>query len=123
MKRHYLSDCKLSAKAEALADFDMDSIRQIVSAKRSNPPTVWLADPDQYEHNGRLLRDSTSPRLIAYSADDRILYATDGCNTCEHRLSVDFNALSQDAIHTLSDQSHIPLNLLEHLHALIQVTG
>ena len=55
---HYLHDRKLSPKAEELLQFDMDSIRMIVAAEHRDPPAVWLANPDQYEHNGRVLRDS-----------------------------------------------------------------
>jgi len=120
VSRYYLHDRTLSAKAQALADFDMDSVRQIVAAKHSSPPTVWLVDPDQYEQNGRLLRDSTSHRLLAYSPEDRVLYATDGCNSCEHLLSSDLQMLNPDAIRALAEESHIRPELLEGLRALLK---
>jgi hypothetical protein len=119
MSRHYLHDRKLSAKAEALADFDADSIRQVVAAKHATAPTVWLADPDLYEQNGRLLRDSTTPRLLAYSPEDRVLYVTDGCNSCEHQLSRDFAKLTPDAVRTFAEQTHIELELLNRLRTLL----
>jgi len=119
MTRYYLHDHSLSAKALALADFDMDSIRQIVAAKHSTLPAIWLVDPDQYERNGRLLRDSTSPRLLAYSPEDRVLYTTDGCNSCEHQLSTDLQALDTDAIRALADAGDIRPELLEGLVRLL----
>jgi hypothetical protein len=119
VSRYYLHDRALSAKAQALADFDMDSIRQIVAAKHSSPPTVWLVDPDQYEQNGRLLRDSTSPRLLAYSPEDRVLYATDGCNSCEHQFSSDLGTLNPDAIRALADGTNIRPELLEYLQRIL----
>ena len=73
----------LSAAASNLIEFDADSIRQLVSAQRGAHPDVWLADPDAYEKNGRVLRDSETPRMLAYSTRDHVLYATDGCNSCE----------------------------------------
>ena len=118
MSLQYLHDHNLSAKAQALAEFDMDSIRQIVAGRHSSPPTVWLANPDQYELNGRLLRDSTSPRLLAYSPEDRVIYATDGCNSCEHPLAVELSELSPDALRNLSRDSNIALDLLEGLRRL-----
>jgi len=78
---NYYRDCLLSAKALDLVQFDSDSIRQVVSAEHLTTPDTWLVDPDEYEKNGRILRDSESPRMLAYSAKDRVLYATDGCNS------------------------------------------
>ena len=74
----YLRVQKLSETGEALVLFDKDSIRQVVASQHRSEPEVWLADPELYERNGRVLRDSPSPRLLAYSASDHILYATDG---------------------------------------------
>ena len=74
---HYWPERKLSAKAQDLVEFDMASIRLLTHGEE---PGVWLVSTDQYELNGRVLRDSTSPRLLAYV--DQTLYATDGCNSC-----------------------------------------
>jgi hypothetical protein len=119
VSRHYLHDRKLSAKAEALADFDADSIRQIVTAKHANAPTIWVADPDLYEQNGRLLRDSATPRLLAYSPEDRVLYVTDGCNSCEHQLSADLAKLTPEAVRTFAEHTHIQLELFNRLRSLL----
>jgi hypothetical protein len=100
MTLHYLQERQLSEKARELIQFDMDSIRQIVSGQRLPAPDIWLVDPDQYEQNGRLLRDSTTSRLIAYSTESKMFYASDGCNACEGK-------------------SDIPAAMLERLHALI----
>jgi hypothetical protein len=85
---NFLHDRKLSEKASDLIQFDSDSIRQVVSAEHGALPEVWLVDPDAYEKNGRLLRDSESPRMLAYSTKDRTLYLTDGCNTCSRQVGL-----------------------------------
>src|SRR5437870_4715118 len=63
---HYWPERALSSKAQDLVEFDMASIRLLTHGAE---PTVWLVSTDQYEHNGRVLRDSPSPRLVAYFAD------------------------------------------------------
>ena len=103
---YFLHERNLSSKARDLIHFDMDSIRQVVSARHQSTPTLWLADPDGYEQHGRLLRDSTSPRLLAYSPGDGIIYATDGCNSCVYPQS----GVSAEISH----------ELMERLTALIQ---
>ena len=50
-----LTDRPLSSKAEALIQFDMDSLRQVAQAKTGVLPELWLADPDLYEKDGRVL--------------------------------------------------------------------
>ena len=77
-----LGERKLSAAGADLVQFDADSIRQIVRARQGVEPDVWVVDPERYEKNGRVLRDSESPRMLAYSRHDGTLYATDGCNSC-----------------------------------------
>ena len=72
---NYLRQRTLSPAAAELIQFDADSIRRLGS------PDVWLVDPDQYEKDGRLLRDSETLRMIAYSTENHVLYATDGCNS------------------------------------------
>jgi hypothetical protein len=90
---HYLHERDLSAAALDLIRFDADSIHQVVSAERRGEPDVWLLDPDRYEHNGRVLRDSESPRMLAYSTKDKILYSSDGCNACGRPVSAPANVL------------------------------
>ena len=87
---HYWPERKLSAKAQDLVEFDMASIRLLTHGEE---PAVWLVSTDQYELNGRVLRDSTSPRLLAYV--DQTLYATDGCNSCTNPSDVDSKLLEQ----------------------------
>jgi hypothetical protein len=98
VKIFYLTPQALSEKAQDLVQFDVDSIRQTAAGNHATPPTLFLADPDQYERNARLLRDSTSPRLLGYSPEDQILYANDGCNSCTHRLAGDLKALASDQL-------------------------
>jgi hypothetical protein len=90
---NFLHDRKLSQNASDLIQFDSDSIRQVVSAEHGTSPDVWLVDPDAYEKNGRLLRDSESPRMLAYSTKDQKLYLTDGCNSCSRRVGLTSNEL------------------------------
>ena len=107
----------LSPKANDLVQFDMDSIRQVVAARHGKQPTIWMSDPGQYEQNGRILRDSASPRLLAYSPDDKVLYATDGCNSCAHPLEADLKVLSNDQLQSFARESKIRLELVERLAA------
>ena len=92
---HCFHEGQLSPAASDLVQFDAESIRQIVSAQRGSEPDVWLIDPSQYERNGRVMRDSDSPRMLAYSNKDRILYATDGCNSCSRHLPANLQMLGQ----------------------------
>ena len=52
---------QLSAGASDLIQFDADSIKQIA---KPDEPDFWVADPDKYERDGRILRDSESPRML-----------------------------------------------------------
>lgn len=108
---NFLHDRKLSQNASDLIQFDSDSIRQVVSAEHGAMPDVWLADPDAYEKNGRVLRDSDSPRMLAYSTKDRALYLTDGCNTCSRRVRLISNELPD-----------VRPDLLEKLRALLSAS-
>lgn len=117
MKILHLTERMLSPKAEELVQFDMDSIQRVVSAQHGQQPELWLADPDQYEKNGRIQRDSATPRLLAYSATGRTLYVTDGCNSCSHRLESDLKRLSPGQLQSLSEDAGIPLELLRKLTA------
>lgn len=114
-----LSDRVLSARAQDLVDFDRDSIRQVIAGNHARQPTIWVADAELYEFNGRILRDSTSPRLLAYSPDDQILYATDGCNACIHRLATDLKNLDDGQIQALVDGSKIRRELVLQLTNLL----
>jgi hypothetical protein len=116
---HYLTDTPLSAKAQELVQFDIDSIRQVAGGSHSAEPTVYVADPTQYERNGRILRDSTSPRLLGYSPTDRILYANDGCNSCTHGLPADLKSFTQEQRREFANQNGIREDLLEGLAGLV----
>ena len=117
MKMFHLTKQPLSPRAEELVQFDMDSIRQVVGAKRGEPPELWLADPGQYEHNGRVLRDSTSPRLLAYSTGSLVLYVTDGCNSCSHALEAELSDLQEGQLEVLASKTGIRIELLRELSA------
>ena len=92
-----------------------NGIRKIVSAEGLEEPNVWLADPDSYEKNGRILRDSDSPRMLAYSTKDHILYATDGCNSCSRRVHMDLELLPREELKALAEKNALRLELLEML--------
>src|SRR5262245_3656690 len=115
---NFLRERPISQAASDLIQFDSDSIRQI--ARGSHPPDVWLADPDAYEKNGRIFRDSESPRMLAYSTQDHILYATDGCNACSRRVSVALETLPSTELKTFADENNIGLELAEKLVALVR---
>jgi len=119
MQVFYLTESPLSTRAEDLVQFDVDSIRQAAAGEHSAPPTLYLANPEQYERNGRILRDSTSPRLLGYSPVDHVLYANDGCNSCTHRLPADLKALDKDQLRAFAAINKIPENLLEKIAELV----
>ena len=56
-------------KAQDLVEFDMASIRLLTHGAE---PQIWLVSTDQYEKDGRILRDSSSPRLVAYFRDTEV---------------------------------------------------
>jgi hypothetical protein len=118
MQVAYLTDASLSEKARDLVQFDVDSIRQVAAGNHATAPTLYVADPDQYEHNGRLLRDSTSPRLLGYSPEDHILYANDGCNSCTHRLAADLKNLAEDDLRKFAEANKVREDLLIKIAAL-----
>jgi hypothetical protein len=96
----------------------MASIRQAVSAAKGREPAHWLVSMPQYEADGRLLRDSPDPRLIAFAPGDRRLYATDGCNCCARTVDADLAAMDDAALERLSSESGIARPLLERLIAM-----
>ena len=113
----YLSDSPLSPSAEELVRFDMDSLRQLAVSQRASAPAFWLANPVGYERNGRVLRDSASLRLLAYAPPERALYATDGCNSCNRRLPLPLEQMSDAQLQTFAAESEFPLDLLRGLAA------
>ncbi|HET9943296.1 MAG TPA: hypothetical protein VFR05_08145 [Terriglobia bacterium] len=117
MKIVHLTEQALSAKALELLHFDMDSVRQIVASHHGKKPELWVADPDQYERGGRILRDSTSPRLLGYAPGTTTLYVTDGCNSCSHALDTQPGALTLTQLQDLSSNTGIRLELLRELSA------
>ncbi|HET9220829.1 MAG TPA: hypothetical protein VFR18_27865 [Terriglobia bacterium] len=117
MKIVHLTKRPLSPKAEELVRFDMESIGQVIAAMHGERPEVWLADPDQYEKDGRVLRDSTSPRLLAYSPGAAILYVTDGCNSCSHALDVVLGSMTEAQLENLAAKTGIRPELLRELSA------
>ena len=120
MKLYRLHDREIPPKAQELIDFDMDSIRQIAKAERLKAPELWLANPDQYEVSGRILRDSTSPRMLAYSPERKVLFATDGCNSCAHFLAADLKELDDESIGTFANDSKIEPELLSRMVAILK---
>ena len=117
MKIVQLTDRALSAKALELLHFDMDSVRQIVASHHGRKPELWVADPDEYEKDGRVLRDSTSPRLLGYAPGTTTLYVTDGCNSCSHALGDQPRALTLTQLQDLASNTGIRLELLRELSA------
>jgi hypothetical protein len=105
---NFLRQRELSAAASDLVEFDADSIRRVGS------PDVWLADPDAFEKNGRVLRDAETPRMLAYSTKAHVLYATDGCNTCTH--AVDLQTIP--SIRDFAKETSIRVELLENIKEL-----
>ena len=120
MKLYKLHDREIPPKAQELVDFDMDSIRQIATSERVKAPQLWLANPEQYEDAGRILRDSTSPRMLAYSPEKKVLFATDGCNSCAHFLKADLKELDEDSLRTFAKESEIQPELLERMVAILK---
>ena len=116
---NFFSESTLSSAAADLVGFDADSIRQVVAAERHSVPDIWVVDPDQYERDGRLLRDSESPRMLAYSTKDQILYATDGCNACARHLNAKLQTLPPDKLKSFAEENELRLELLEYLTSLL----
>ena len=117
---NFFHERKLSEAAAELIKFDMDSILQVVAAQHLAEPDVWLADPDAYERNGRILRDSESARMLAYSKTDTVLYATDGCNSCARRLRMNLELLPQNERREFAEDNGLRLELLERLVVVIE---
>ena len=114
---NFLRERALSQAASDLVQFDADSIRQVVSAQHKTIPDVWLVDPDAYEKNGRVLRDSETQRMLAYSTKDQILYGTDGCNSCARQVRL--GSLPADELKQFAETNELRLELLERLLDLL----
>jgi hypothetical protein len=117
---NFFRERKLSQAASDLVEFDAASIRQVVSSQHLADPDIWLVDPDAYEKNGRVLRDSESARMLAYSTSSKVLYATDGCNSCTRHVGKNLGALSSAELHEMSEQNEIRWELLEELLAILR---
>jgi hypothetical protein len=91
----------------------------VVAAQGRAAPDIWLADPDAYEKDGRIFRDSDSPRLLAYSTSDHILYATDGCNSCARRVPTEIETLSPSELKGFAEENSLRLELVEKLITLL----
>ncbi len=119
----YFSERTLSARAAELVQFDADSIRQIACAERAPEPETWLADPDEYEKNGRILRDSPNPRMLAYSSKTQKLYATDGCNSCARGLNAGIDSMRPEELQVFAQENDLRLELLQRLAELAAQAG
>jgi hypothetical protein len=117
----YLTSAKLSPAAEDLVRFDVESIRQIVAANHGHEPELWLADPEGYERHGRVLRDSPTSRLLAYSSLEQTIYASDGCNACVRRLTVSLGSLTDSQLQTFAEDNDLRPDFLERLSELLGV--
>ena len=117
---NFFRERALSQTASDLIQFDAESIRQVVSSQHAGSPDVWLVDPDAYEKNGRVLRDSESPRMLAYSTKDHALYVTDGCNSCARRAPAKLETLPSGELQQFAEDNELRLELLEKLATLIR---
>lgn len=118
----YFTERPESQPVQDLIQFDLDSIRQFVAGQRDPMPDVWLVVPDGYEKSGRVLRDSETSRLLAYSTKNRALYATDGCNTCARRLPKNLEELSTENLKTFAEANELRVDVVERLAKLLRET-
>ena len=115
----YFTERPLSQPVQDLIQFDIDSIRQFVAGQRDPMPDVWLVVPDEYEKNGRVLRDSETSRLLAYSTESRAVYATDGCNSCARRLPKNLEDLSPEELRSFAASNELRVDVVERLKSLV----
>jgi hypothetical protein len=111
---NFFRERTLSKQASDLVEFDADSLRQVASSQHVANLDVWLADPDAYEKDGRILRDTETARMLAYSKKDHVLYATDGCNSCSRRVDLPSANLDEFA-----ESNGLRKELLERLFSLL----
>lgn len=116
----FSSDLQLSDEARKLVDFDVGSIERLVAAERTGPPGTWLAEPNGYQDDGHVRRDSESIRLIAYASEARVLYATDGCNACRHTLEKSLETSGPGELEKVSRLTQLPLEMLQKLVELVR---
>ena len=109
----------LSTSASDLVQFDADSIRQIAKSRHAREPNIWVVDPERYEQNGRILRDSESARMLAYSKADLTVYATDGCNSCARQVPAKLRSLDPAELRAFADENGLPVELLQYLVSLL----
>jgi hypothetical protein len=57
--------------------------------------------------------------MLAYSTKDRVLYATDGCNSCTRHVPMNLELLSRAELKDLAATNELRLELLEELVTLI----
>ena len=91
-----------------------------MAAERDVEPELWLADPSGYQADGHVLRDSSVIRLIAYSIERQTIYATDGCNSCRHKLDTPVGNCQMETLKALSEHTQVPIALLEKLIELLR---
>ena len=117
MQIHYTGDLDLHDEARTLVDFDMESIRRMISAQHDPAPTMWVAAPEGYQQDGHILRDNESIRLVAYVPYSGTIYATDGCNSCRHSSRIEKATL--DDLELLSERTQLPFAMLRMLALLV----
>jgi hypothetical protein len=115
IRLYYTRPAEIAPRCHELIRFDMDSVRQMVSADRETEPEIWIVDPDGYESNGHPLRDSDSIRLIGYVRASGTLYATDGCNSCRHRPDKRLEDLEGGELESTFSGTQLPVTMVEEL--------
>ena len=111
----FSSNAHLSDEARRLVDFDVGSIERLVAAERTGEPNTWLADPNGYQEDGHVRRDSDSIRLIAYARHAGVIYSTDGCNACRHSLERPLETSNEEELENVSRLTQLPLEMLRKI--------
>ncbi len=111
----FSSNAHLSDEARRLVDFDIQSIERLVAAERTGEPDAWLADPDGYQEDGHVRRDSDLIRLVAYARHAGVIYSTDGCNACRHSLERPLEAANDAELENVSRLTQLPLAMLRKI--------
>jgi hypothetical protein len=58
--------------------------------------------------------------MLAYSPERKVLFATDGCNSCAHFLAADLKELDEGALMTFANESKIEPKLLARMVAILK---
>jgi hypothetical protein len=58
--------------------------------------------------------------MLAYSPERKVLFATDGCNSCAHFLAADLKELDEGALTTFANESKIEPKLLARMVAILK---